>query len=66
MHLVSPFATTGARMDPNLFRSLAQRCRDLAVEARTDVTKRQLLMWADEFEAQATEVERQRCDDDGC
>ena len=52
-------------MDPNFFRSLAQRCRDLAVQARTDVAKRQLLMWAEEFEAQAVEADPQRCDD-GC
>ena len=51
-------------MDPNFFRRLAERCRDLAVQAGTDVAKRQLLMWAEEFEAQA-EAEHQRCDD-GC
>jgi len=43
-------------MDPNFFRRLARRCRDLAAEARTDVATWQLLMWADEFETHAAEL----------
>jgi len=48
-------------MDPNFFRTLAQRARELAARARTEAAKRQLLMWVEEFEARAAALEREPC-----
>jgi len=49
-------------MDPEFYRRLAQRARDLAFRARTEVARHQLLMWADEFEARALEIENEPCE----
>lgn len=45
-------------MNPEFFRRMAQQCRELMRRARSDVTKRQLAIWVEEFEARAVAAER--------
>jgi hypothetical protein len=40
-------------MDPAFFRDFARRCRELMTVARTDVARRQLATWVEEFEQRA-------------
>lgn len=40
-------------MYTEMFRRLAQQCRDMMGRARTDVAREQLRIWAEEFDAQA-------------
>ena len=41
--------------DSDFFRNSAHECRELALRARTEAVRRELLFWAKEFEAMATE-----------
>ena len=43
-------------MGREYFLRFAHRCRDLAMRARTEVARKQLFLWADEFEARAEEA----------
>lgn len=45
--------------NPLFFRDFARRCRELIPTARTDVARRQLAMWAEEFEQRAKIADNQ-------
>jgi hypothetical protein len=47
-------------VNPNYFRQLAQRCRELIPQTRTEAVRRQLKIWIEEFEARAAEAEREK------
>lgn len=40
-------------MNSEFYRRFARQCRELGLRARTQVVREQLLLWAEEFEAQA-------------
>ena len=46
-------------MAPAYLRDFARRCRELMLDARTDVAKRQLALWGEEFERRAESLERE-------
>jgi hypothetical protein len=45
-------------MSPEFFRRMAQQCRDMARQARSDATRWQLAIWIEEFEARAEAAQR--------
>jgi len=50
-------------MTPETLRRFAQRCRELSLRTRTEAARRQLTVWADEFDAWATDLERESASD---
>ena len=50
-------------MTPEAFRNVARRLRELALITRTEHVREQLLVWADDFEAEAEAAEcpKQEC-----
>lgn len=46
-------------MTPETLRRFAQRCRELSLRTRTDAARRQLTVWAEEFDAWAADLERE-------
>jgi hypothetical protein len=52
-------AQAGCKMNPEFYRRIAQQCRALLAQARTDAAKQQLKIWIAEFEVQAAAAERE-------
>jgi len=46
-------------VDPAFFRDFAQRVRKLMTVSRTEAARRQLAIWAEEFEQRAAALEAQ-------
>ena len=40
-------------MNAQFFQRVAGQCREMMAQARTEIARRQLRLWAEEFEAQA-------------
>ena len=60
MHLYAPFVGGESKgMEPKFFRDFARRVRHLMPDTRTEATRQQLAMWADEFEQRAETMERE-------
>lgn len=48
----------GQFMNPEIYRRFARRCRELMLLARTNAARMQLRVWADEFDEQASGLEK--------